>query len=224
MKKKKTVCSAAFLAGTVFMAAGAASAEEVPAADLGGAPTAPHTVAAGENLWSISRTRLGAAERWMEVYLFNQDVLASPDLIEVGQVLRIPSGPVEVPAGARAGLGPGPAQERPAAADRTPAPRASKRKRAKSVRAKVVRARSVGRGASPGGGAGLAGIRSCESGGNYQAVSPSGKYRGAYQFDQRTWRSVGGSGDPAAASPAEQDARAQRLKSQRGSSPWANCG
>jgi hypothetical protein len=55
-------------------------------------------------------------------------------------------------------------------------------------------------------------------------VSPSGQYRGAYQFDVQTWQSVGGSGDPAAASPAEQDSRAAALVSQRGSNPWPNCG
>lgn len=77
-----------------------------------------------------------------------------------------------------------------------------------------------------GGGAGghLASIRACESGGNYGAVSPSGQYRGAYQFDYQTWASVGGSGDPAAASPGEQDMRAQMLMDQRGSSPWPVCG
>jgi hypothetical protein len=51
-----------------------------------------------------------------------------------------------------------------------------------------------------------------------------GGYRGLYQFDCQTWRSVGGSGDPAAASPAEQTKRAAILQSQRGTSPWPNCG
>ena len=69
-----------------------------------------------------------------------------------------------------------------------------------------------------------AALRNCESSGNYQAVSPSGLYRGAYQFDLSTWASVGGSGDPAVASPEEQDHRAQVLWSQRGSSPWPVCG
>ncbi len=69
-----------------------------------------------------------------------------------------------------------------------------------------------------------AALRDCESGGNYQAVSPSGLYRGAFQFDLGTWATVGGSGDPAAASPAEQDHRAQVLWSQRGPSPWPICG
>ena len=67
-------------------------------------------------------------------------------------------------------------------------------------------------------------LRQCESSGNYQAVSPSGLYRGAYQFDLGTWATVGGSGDPAMASPAEQDHRAQVLWSQRGPSPWPVCG
>lgn len=69
-----------------------------------------------------------------------------------------------------------------------------------------------------------AALRNCEAGGNYRAVSRSGKYRGAYQFDQRTWESLGGTGDPAAASPAEQDARARLLYSQRGWRPWPVCG
>ncbi|MGI8796023.1 MAG: transglycosylase family protein [Acidimicrobiia bacterium] len=71
---------------------------------------------------------------------------------------------------------------------------------------------------------GLACIRECESHGNYGAVSSSGTYRGAYQFDQRTWESVGGTGDPAAAPPEEQDARAAALYGQSGSSPWPVCG
>ena len=69
----------------------------------------------------------------------------------------------------------------------------------------------------------LACIRACESGGNYNAVSSSGKYRGAYQFDQRTWESQGGTGDPAAASPEEQDMRARSLYAQRGGQPWPVC-
>lgn len=49
-------------------------------------------------------------------------------------------------------------------------------------------------------------------------------FRGLYQFDCQTWHSVGGSGDPAAASPAEQRRRAEILQGQRGNSPWPVCG
>jgi hypothetical protein len=70
----------------------------------------------------------------------------------------------------------------------------------------------------------LESIAACESGGDPTAVSPDGQYRGKYQFDQSTWESVGGSGDPAAASEAEQDMRAQELYSRAGASPWPVCG
>jgi hypothetical protein len=70
----------------------------------------------------------------------------------------------------------------------------------------------------------LESIAACESGGDPTAVSSSGTYRGKYQFDQGTWESVGGMGDPAAAPAAEQDYRAALLYSRSGSSPWPVCG
>lgn len=69
----------------------------------------------------------------------------------------------------------------------------------------------------------LARVRACESGGNYSIVSSTGRYRGAYQFSVQTWRGVGGSGDPAAASPAEQDARALALLRLQGKRAWPVC-
>lgn len=71
-------------------------------------------------------------------------------------------------------------------------------------------------------GGGLAATAQCESGGDYSAVNPAGYY-GAYQFDMQTWQSVGGSGNPAAAPPEEQDRRAAMLYAQRGGQPWPNC-
>ncbi len=73
-------------------------------------------------------------------------------------------------------------------------------------------------------GAPPASIAACESGNDPSAVSSSGQYRGKWQFDRQTWASVGGSGDPAAASESEQDRRAGILYAQRGSSPWPVCG
>jgi hypothetical protein len=67
-------------------------------------------------------------------------------------------------------------------------------------------------------------IASCESGGDPTAVSSDGSYRGKYQFSYETWASVGGSGDPAAASEPEQDYRAALLYASSGSSPWPVCG
>ena len=70
----------------------------------------------------------------------------------------------------------------------------------------------------------LEAIAACESGGDPTAIGGGGLYRGKYQFDQQTWESVGGSGDPAAASEAEQDARAAALYAQSGAAPWPVCG
>lgn len=67
-------------------------------------------------------------------------------------------------------------------------------------------------------------IARCESGGNPRAVSSNGTYRGKYQFDRGTWRAMGGHGDPARASEAEQDRRALTLLRVRGTSPWPACG
>ena len=69
----------------------------------------------------------------------------------------------------------------------------------------------------------LEAIAACESGGNPSADTGNGFY-GKYQFTMATWQSVGGSGNPAAASEAEQDRRAARLYAQAGSSPWPVCG
>jgi hypothetical protein len=70
----------------------------------------------------------------------------------------------------------------------------------------------------------LARIARCESAGDPAAISPDWRYRGKYQFDLATWRTVGGSGDPAAAPEREQDARARTLLERRGVAPWPVCG
>ncbi len=70
----------------------------------------------------------------------------------------------------------------------------------------------------------LQAIAACESGGDPRAIGGGGLYRGKYQFDYGTWASVGGSGDPAAASEAEQDMRAALLYQRAGAAPWPVCG
>ncbi len=170
-----------------------------------------HTVAAGEDLSGISLAELGTSERWVEMFSVNQGTIADPNLLHVGQVLEIPSVPVAVPADLLASL----------AAASAPVPSASGRPVTTSAQEPTPTPAVP---SSGGGGGNLAAIRACESSGNYAAVSPDGLYRGAYQFDLPTWQSVGGSGDPVAASPAEQDALASQLLSQRGSNPWPSCG
>jgi hypothetical protein len=91
-----------------------------------------------------------------------------------------------------------------------------------TLQALGVRARTTRRGG--GASAVLARIAQCESGGNPRAVSANGRYFGKYQFSRATWRSVGGRGNPARASEAEQDRRARILYRRAGTSPWPHCG
>ena len=74
-------------------------------------------------------------------------------------------------------------------------------------------------------------LRMCESTDNYQALSPTGLYRGGYQFDLRTWDDVASRHflwlvgvDPVTAAPYWQDAMARALFSERGRQPWPVCG
>ena len=93
-------------------------------------------------------------------------------------------------------------------------------RKAKRAAAEAETGQAAAAGAAPGH---LQAIAACESGGNYSTNTGNGFY-GAYQFTQETWASVGGTGNPAAASPAEQAKRAALLYAQQGSSPWPVCG
>ncbi len=66
-------------------------------------------------------------------------------------------------------------------------------------------------------------IAECESHGNPRSIGGGGLYRGAYQFTIETYRSVGGRGDPAKASMAEQTRRAGILLARSGPSQWPVC-
>jgi len=97
---------------------------------------------------------------------------------------------------------------------------------ARASAARPSRSSSTPRGArsssTPAGGV-WAALRACESGGNYGAVSASGRYRGAYQAAQGTWTAMGYSGDPAAASPDTQDQFARELQARYGWGQWPAC-
>ena len=74
-------------------------------------------------------------------------------------------------------------------------------------------------------------LRYCEATGNYGAVSPTGKYRGAYQFSVETWDWIAGlyyehliGLDPAEARGVDQDRMARALYDLRGRGQWPVCG
>jgi resuscitation-promoting factor RpfB len=70
----------------------------------------------------------------------------------------------------------------------------------------------------------LQAIAECESHGNPRSIGGGGLYRGKYQMTTSIWASVGGHGDPAAASEREQDLRAALLYNRSGAGQWPVCG
>jgi hypothetical protein len=99
--------------------------------------------------------------------------------------------------------------------------RADLRREERLDRRRAARAKTKARAAtaSPA----LEAIAACESGGNPGANTGNGFY-GKYQFTLSTWQSVGGSGNPAQASEAEQNRRAALLYAREGAAPWPVCG
>jgi resuscitation-promoting factor RpfB len=62
-------------------------------------------------------------------------------------------------------------------------------------------------------------LRACES-----PTNGGTRYRGYYQFSQSSWRSAGGTGDPASASLQEQTSRAQYLAAHSNpAQQWPTC-
>jgi septal ring factor EnvC (AmiA/AmiB activator) len=68
----------------------------------------------------------------------------------------------------------------------------------------------------------LAGLRQCESSGNYATNTGNGFY-GAYQFSQQTWTNLGYPGRPDLEPPGMQDQAAAQLATTVGWSQWPAC-
>jgi nucleoid-associated protein YgaU len=62
--------------------------------DSGLGPT--HKVADGDTLAQLAQHYLGSADRWRELYEYNRDVLANPELLPIGAELRIPTAPFSI--------------------------------------------------------------------------------------------------------------------------------
>jgi nucleoid-associated protein YgaU len=50
-----------------------------------------YTVVGGDSLSKIAKKFYGNANRWHEIFDANRDQISNPDLIRVGQVLKIPA-------------------------------------------------------------------------------------------------------------------------------------
>ena len=66
-------------------------------------------------------------------------------------------------------------------------------------------------------------IAMCESSMNPQAISPSGKYMGLFQFSQASWEFVGQQGKPHEATWQTQYAAARALQAIQGWKAWPTC-
>ena len=76
-------------AGTSAVIARTGVTSTAPAAE----PAAPktYTVASGDSLSKIAKKVLGNANRWREIFDANRDQIDNPDLIQPGQVLKLPA-------------------------------------------------------------------------------------------------------------------------------------
>jgi murein DD-endopeptidase MepM/ murein hydrolase activator NlpD len=177
----------------------------ITAAGAGAAFATDYQVKSGDTLSEIAAAN---GTSWQELAKIND--LQDPNLILIGQTLTLD--------GVKKS-----ADQAPRVVEKKSE---TKKKSTKSDREERT-SRSEDRPKARSGKANLSGawakVANCESSGNPRAVNPAGYY-GLFQFDLQTWRSVGGSGNPAKASAAEQLMRAKKLYSQRGASPWPVCG
>lgn len=68
------------------------SADASASADANAYDSNTYTVASGDSLSKIARDHYGDGTKWQEIYEANKDLIGNnPDLIEVGQVLILPS-------------------------------------------------------------------------------------------------------------------------------------
>lgn len=182
----------------------------ITAAGAGAAFAADYKVKAGDTLSEIAQAN-GAD--WRQLAELNN--LDNPDLILIGQTLKLDGAPKATVTERRSKAKP--STER----SERKKPTAKSERKTRTTRSET---RKPSGSTSVSMSAAWRKVAQCESGGNPRAVNPSGKYHGLFQFDRQTWRSVGGTGVASQASAAEQLMRAKKLYSQRGASPWPECG
>jgi LysM repeat protein len=174
----------------------------------GSGPASWYTVKAGDSLSAIAERSYHNQNAWPVLYWANRNRIHWANVIEPGQVLRIPVKPAQIPA-APSLLGPAPA---PVAA--TVAPEAA------PAAATYQGAAAVSSSATPSGSFAQC-VIARESGGNSQVMNGSGHY-GLYQFSASTWAAYGGSpADFGNASVSEQNQVFNNAVASGGQSNWS---
>lgn len=192
---KRALISAAITAAAVGASAAPAWAATPSQTVLPG--RAAYVVVPGDSFWSISQhfgTTMSDLADWNHLQLVNA--------LDAGWTLQIP------PVGWH-----GPVQSLTAGSSYTP----SYRSTAAYASHPTYRSYRATSSYSP------SGVWACiaahESGSN-PATDTGNGYYGMYQFTLGTWYAAGGSGNPAAASAAQQTAVAQRVQQQQGWGAW----
>ena len=184
-----------------------AQTEQAAQQQAGSGPASWYTVKAGDSLSVIAERSYHNQKAWPVLYWANRSRIHWANVIEPGQVLRIPVQPARIPA-PPALLGPGPA---PAA--ETAAPEATPATAAAQGAANVSSA-------TPGGSFAQC-VIARESGGQAQVMNSSGHY-GLYQFSASTWAAYGGSpADFGHASVSEQNQVFDNAIAAGGQSNWS---
>jgi Transglycosylase-like domain/LysM domain len=180
----------------------------MPAADESSSP-ATYTVRANDSLSSIAGRVYHNANAWPVLYWANRGKIHWANVIEPGQVLRVPVEPAKTPA-PPALLGP----------SAPPAPAAAAPVASQSLPAAPAVAASAYSGGVPGGAFGQC-VVARESGGQSQVMNATGHY-GLYQFSAGTWAAYGGSpADFGHASVAEQNQVFANALAAGGQSNWS---
>jgi LysM repeat protein len=163
-----------------------------------------YTVEAGDSLSAIAVRAYHNQKAWPVLYWANRSKIHWANVIEPGQVLRIPVKPARIP-GPPALLGPAPAPAAQIAASQaTPATAAAQ-----------------GTAEVSSGGSFAQCVIARESGGQTQVMNATGHY-GLYQFSASTWAAYGGSpADFGHASVSEQNQVFNNAIASGGQSNWS---
>ncbi len=174
-----------------------------------------YTVRSGDSLSSIAGKVYHNPAAWPVLYWRNHSQIRWADVINTGQVLRIPAEPARIPSAPKA-LAPAPVHT---AAQYVPR-HASPQPQQAAPQPAPVEATATAAGGYPGGAFGQC-VVARESGGNPQVMNSSGHY-GLYQFSASTWAAYGGSpADFGDASVAEQNQVFANALAAGGESNWA---
>ena len=180
---------------------------------------ASYTVHQGDTLSAIAAHNYGNSADWPAVWWVNRHQVRNPNVLLVGERLRLPASGHVTAAMARAAQAAIPAPPPPSPASTSPV---SYSQPDPSTAAPVYSSAP----ASSGGGVNWNAIAACESGGNWSISTGNGFY-GGLQFTQQTWLGYGGgqyAGSANLATPSEQIAVAQRVLAGQGIGAWPVCG